>query len=176
MYSPDMYTFMQQNSTRFTLGDEVLETFMVDPGIGTSCMADVNLGYPYKCVTPASKFSVPPHNASADGRCFCQDDEYKCEGSPYGAPPPQRVTTTTEILQNLNNRDINKYLLDSFPEFIGKRYGGWSFEDESKEANANLKAKIWYYNKGYHTLPSFFNAYSNGLLRALVNDESEAPK
>ena len=63
-----------------------------------------------------------------------------------------------------------KYDLDNF------RYGGWSFEDENNDANANLKAKIWYNNKGYHALPAFFNAYSNSLLRALVNDNTEAPK
>lgn len=77
---------------------------------------------PFECVTPDSEFKIPAHNASGEGKCFCDDNAYKCEGSPYGAPPEERITTTADILQNLTGRDIHQYLLDSFPEFIQKRY------------------------------------------------------
>ncbi|KAH3873442.1 hypothetical protein DPMN_036677 [Dreissena polymorpha] len=49
------------------------------------------------------------------------------------------------------------------------RFGGFEFRDGIDDNNMPvLDAKIWYNNKGYHAMPSFYNAYSNGLLRALM--------
>lgn len=54
-----------------------------------------------------------------------------------------------------------------------KRYGGWSFTDERDGNVRKLKATVWYNNQGYHALPAFFNAYSNGLLRSVVSEDAE---
>lgn len=40
----DFLFFYRQKSTN-NLGDDIFETFMVDPGIGTSCMKNMDLGY-----------------------------------------------------------------------------------------------------------------------------------
>ena len=52
--------------------------------------------------------------------CSCDDYEFSCTGSL--TPPRSLVTATTDILQDLENRDVDKYLIDSFHDYIEKRY------------------------------------------------------
>ncbi|KAL4240022.1 ATP-binding cassette sub- A member 12 [Mactra antiquata] len=174
MYGPQSYMFVEETSS-LQMGESILQSFMNAPGVSTSCMADMNLGEPYECVTPDDRFHLPVYdNTTTTGQCICDDHEYKCQGRPYGTPPPQLVTMTTDILQDVSGRDVVGYLLNSFPEFIEKRYGGWSFEDKLEGNEMKLKSTIWYNNQGYHTLPAFYNAYSNGLLRSVVKDNPES--
>ena len=51
-----------------------------------------------------------------------------------------------------------------------QRYGGWTF---STTDNGNSKATVWFNNKGWHAMPTHFNALSNMILRARVNDTPE---
>ena len=54
------------------------------------------------------------------------------------------------------------------------RFGGWSLEPSSVSGNTSTPAaRVWFNNKGYHAIPSYFNALSNNLLRTAV-DPAEA--
>ena len=45
------------------------------------------------------------------------------------------------------------------------RYGGWSIEADD---SADARGRIWFNNKGRHAMPSFYNAFSNTLLRTAM--------
>lgn len=56
------------------------------------------------------------------------------------------------------------WLLDSFDEYIARRYGGISTND--------TRQAVWYNNKGYHSMPVWLNKLSTAMLRAELNDSS----
>ena len=49
------------------------------------------------------------------------------------------------------------------------RYGGWAMERPEEASTNETAVQVWFNNKGYHSLPSFYNGYSNALLRAKVD-------
>ena len=56
------------------------------------------------------------------------------------------------------------------------RYGGYTFDDEAVGgASDQVKATVWYNNKGYHSLPSFYSGLSNGILRSRVEAMNNDP-
>ena len=56
------------------------------------------------------------------------------------------------------------------------RYGGYTFEDEAVGgASDQVKTTVWYNNKGYHSLPSFYSGLSNGILRSRVEAMNKDP-
>ena len=56
------------------------------------------------------------------------------------------------------------------------RYGGFSFEEEVVEGSTDqIKATVWFNNKGYHSLPSFYSGLSNGILRSRVHMMNKDP-
>ena len=80
--------------------------------------------YKLECVDPATAYTVPDFTHNPNATCSCNDYKYTCDkGSPV-LPPRQRVTTTGDILQNLDGRNVGNYLFESFDEFLDKRYVG----------------------------------------------------
>ncbi|OTF70083.1 hypothetical protein BLA29_001894, partial [Euroglyphus maynei] len=66
--------------------------------------------------------------------------------------------------------DINQFLLRTQPEFMDRRWGGWSFRSVRSQQRITMPkrriVKVWYDNNGFHTMPSYLNAINNALLRA----------
>ncbi|XP_075745344.1 uncharacterized protein LOC119178525 [Rhipicephalus microplus] len=71
------------------------------------------------------------------------------------------MTETTDIVYNVTGLNIPNYLLSSFPDFIERRYGGWTFETN--------QVKVWYDNTGFHSMPAYQNALSNAILRSAIS-------
>ncbi len=59
------------------------------------------------------------------------------------------------------NVDIKKVKYEQMNCF---RYGGWSFEGSTIDPEVT----IWWNSKGWHSLPAYFNALSNMILRSQV--------
>ena len=53
------------------------------------------------------------------------------------------------------------------------RYGGWSFADTDDDTDSS-KVTVWFNNKGWHAMPSYYNALSNMILRSAVNGTDTA--
>ena len=71
---------------------------------------------------PATDYHVPDFTLNPNATCRCNNFRYSCDkGSPV-APPRERITTTKDILQNLEGRNIENYLFESFDDFIEKRF------------------------------------------------------
>ena len=74
---------------------------------------------------------------------------------------------TTDVLFDLENQNINEWLLQTHSDFIDTRFGGWSVP-HNNTSKKNLI--VWYNNKAYHTLPAYTNAIHNAMLRAIGDD------
>ncbi|XP_006903041.1 PREDICTED: ATP-binding cassette sub-family A member 13-like [Elephantulus edwardii] len=105
-------------------------------------------------------FSYPQFQDS----CGCQ----KCLNGSSGAPYLKNSLGHT--LLNLSALNVEEYLLLPFEN---PRLGGWSFgmqmPDEVENANPNISksktlAKVWYNQKGFHSLPSYLNHLNNFIL------------
>ncbi|KAL3877830.1 hypothetical protein ACJMK2_035474 [Sinanodonta woodiana] len=166
MYGPNSYVFVSDSVQDF-LTSRVMDMFINDPGIGTTCMkSHATLGSPFECIQGDSAFTKLAYTSRPNATCRCDDYRYMCDEGAEGIPPPQRRTITTDILQNISGYDIEKYLLDSYFKFMENRYGGWSFERAADSlSTSNLTAKVWFNNKGHHAMPAFINALNNALLR-----------
>ncbi|KAL3877832.1 hypothetical protein ACJMK2_035476, partial [Sinanodonta woodiana] len=169
MYGPNSYVFFS-DPIEDPLTSRVVDMFIKDPGIGTTCMNGPKpLGFSFKCIQGDSAFTKLPYTSRPNATCRCDDYRYMCDEGAEGIPPPQRRTITTDILQNISGYNIEKYLLDSFFKFRENRYGGWSFERAADSLSmSNLTAKVWFNNKGHHAMPAFVNALNNALLRVNV--------
>ncbi|KAK3588921.1 hypothetical protein CHS0354_023682 [Potamilus streckersoni] len=170
MYGPNSYVFVS-DPVQDSLTSRVMDMFIKDPGIGTTCMKiKETLGFPFECIESDSAFTVPSYTGRPNATCKCDDYQYLCDEGAAGKPPPQKSTITTDILQDLSGYDIEKYLLDSFFNFMENRYGGWSFETSTDSmSTSTLTAKVWFNNKGHHAMPAFVNALNNAILRANVD-------
>lgn len=73
-----------------------------------------------------------------------------------------------EINNNCNffdsSLDSSKWILKTHEEFIGKRYGGVSFNDS--------RSIVWYNNKGYHAMPLYLNLLNSAIFKKEMNDSS----
>ncbi|TDH07266.1 hypothetical protein EPR50_G00104130 [Perca flavescens] len=143
--------------------------------------------------------------------CVCSSDGNKkmlpdCPAGAGGLPPPEMKLSPTDSLQNLTGRNISDYLVKTYADIIGKRYGGFSFGARSiqvlppanevddvierirkifalqKGAAADRfldslssfingldtknNVKIWFNNKGWHSIGAFINVMNNAILRA----------
>lgn len=76
----------------------------------------------HECVKPGTVF-VRPSSFTYQNSTGCECDDFKqvCQKGASGLIPRQRVTMTTEIMQDLNGRNITDYLLTSFDNFTEKR-------------------------------------------------------
>ncbi len=65
-------------------------------------------------------------NPSPACECSCNGKKKmlpECPAGAGGLPPPQIKMSETEILQNLKGRNISDYLVKTYAQIIGKRYG-----------------------------------------------------
>ncbi|KAM4021891.1 retinal-specific phospholipid-transporting ATPase ABCA4 [Anomaloglossus baeobatrachus] len=134
----------------------ISNAFLNSPGFGTRCMKDLSLGKKFPCTNTSNEWTIPtvspsvtnillahewtPNNPSPSCTCSTRNKLIMLPECPEGAggrPPPQRIQTSFEILQDLTERNISDYLLKTYPTLIRssmkskywvneQRYGGIS--------------------------------------------------
>ncbi|XP_066182901.1 ATP-binding cassette sub-family A member 13 [Sylvia atricapilla] len=105
---------------------------------------------------------------SPQDSCRCVSEQEMC--SSFNTTAPYVKNKKGHILYNLSGFPVEEYLVRSSNK---TRYGGWSFggmkafELQDKKLN-NTKsqplAKVWYNQKGFHSLPSYLNELNNFIL------------
>lgn len=76
---------------------------------------------------------------------------------------PNCQASKSDLCSKFDSSEIaNQWLLDTHDDFIGRRYGGNSF-------NAN-RVLVWYNNKGYHSMPMKLNEINSAMFKSEMND------
>ncbi|XP_069087522.1 retinal-specific phospholipid-transporting ATPase ABCA4 isoform X3 [Pleurodeles waltl] len=131
------------------------DAFLNKPGFGTRCMKDEPL-LKYPCKNTTNEWTLPQVSASVTNlllahqwtsddpspSCQCSTKNKlimlpECPEGAGGRPPPQRVQSSTDILQDLTERNISDFLVKTYPSLIRssmktkywvneQRYGGFS--------------------------------------------------
>ncbi|XP_074398394.1 ATP-binding cassette sub-family A member 13 [Zonotrichia albicollis] len=105
---------------------------------------------------------------SPQDSCRCVSEQEMCPT--FNTSAPYVKNKKGHILYNLSGFPVEEYLVRPSNK---TRYGGWSFggmkafELQDKKLN-NTKsqplAKVWYNQKGFHSLPSYLNELNNFIL------------
>ncbi|XP_032883716.1 retinal-specific phospholipid-transporting ATPase ABCA4 [Amblyraja radiata] len=151
----EQYTFFSNERPSDEKLCQLTEALVNNPGFGTRCMKGNPIeGYP--CGNHSTDWGVPKHDrsianvlkspiyssnnpsppcqCSTRGRLVMLPD---CPPAAGGLPPPQRIQNSTEILQNLTERNLSDFLVKTYPKLIRssmqskywvneRRYGGIS--------------------------------------------------
>ncbi|XP_078506456.1 retinal-specific phospholipid-transporting ATPase ABCA4 [Lissotriton helveticus] len=134
---------------------DLADAFLNKPGFGTRCMKDESL-LKYPCINTTNEWTLPQVSASVTNlllahqwtpedpspSCQCSTKNKlimlpECPEGAGGRPPPQRVQPSTDILQDLTERNISDFLVKTYPNLIRssmktkywvneQRYGGFS--------------------------------------------------
>ncbi|XP_053549107.1 retinal-specific phospholipid-transporting ATPase ABCA4 [Bombina bombina] len=134
----------------------ISDAFLNSPGFGTRCMKDEPLFKMFPCTNTSNEWVIPsmspsltnallsqnwtPDNPSPSCTCSSKNKIIMLPECPEGAggrPPPQRIQPSSEILQDLTERNISDYLVKTYPSLIRsslkskywvneQRYGGFS--------------------------------------------------
>uniref|UniRef100_A0AAX7UJX9 P-type phospholipid transporter n=1 Tax=Astatotilapia calliptera TaxID=8154 RepID=A0AAX7UJX9_ASTCA len=119
----------------------------------------------------------------------------ECPSGAGGLPPPQVRLSETDTLQNLTGRNVSDYLVKTYAQIIGKSLKNKIWVNEFRLGSLLLSAaspilqgaaadrffhslssfiqgldtknnvKIWFNNKGWHSIGSFLNVMNNAILR-----------
>lgn len=156
----------------------------------------------YSSNTATANVQLPQHLLTLKGNvwtdrntrrsCKCGECFLDMAAMAYLIPPP--LTSPYGFIYNLSRGvDVNSFLLRTQPEFMDRRWGGWSLhqvnEKDDRRPLKMLRAplsnrsqlissmisavkparsvvKVWYDNTGFHSMPAYLSALNNALLRA----------
>ena len=176
MYGPESVSFISNINYQ---QEEIVQTFFKYPGIGTTCMENFTSDTDYVGCAPVSEYSYSNRSSVSDRDCSCTKS-YSWSCQPAGKEISVQITTenTTDILYNLGDQiHPNQWILNTFDQFIEKRYGGWRFGAERAETdNVGVTKEngiVYYNNKGFHSVSSYLNAINNARLRSVVKAGAE---
>ncbi|XP_005385060.1 PREDICTED: retinal-specific ATP-binding cassette transporter [Chinchilla lanigera] len=144
------YTFFSMDEPGSERLAVLADVLLNKPGFGNRCLKKVwLLEYPCGNSTPWKTPSVSPNvthlfqkqkwtpsNPSPSCKCSTREKLTMLPECPEGAgglPPPQRTQASTEILQDLTNRNISDYLVKTYPALI----------------RGSLKSKFWVNEQRY---------------------------
>uniref|UniRef100_A0A4W3HJI7 ATP-binding cassette, sub-family A (ABC1), member 4a n=1 Tax=Callorhinchus milii TaxID=7868 RepID=A0A4W3HJI7_CALMI len=163
------YTFFSNERPYNKNLNRLIDLLVNKPGFGTRCMKSNPLEN-YPCSNQSMHWESPVPNPivanvlqspfwsamNPSPSCQCSTKNKlimlpNCAPGAGGLPPPQRIQPTTDILQNLTQRNISDFLVKTYPNLIRTR--------------SNL-FQVWFNNKGWHAMVSFMNTANNAILRA----------
>ncbi|KAH9502470.1 ATP-binding cassette sub- A member 1, partial [Bulinus truncatus] len=161
-----------RDSAKSPMSDKcVHELTETSSGYGIACMKDWQQNYfrNENCVgsSPWYNRSLPLYNV----QCLNSLQSYTLLFTNYWIP--EKHIQADSFIQDLNEKNISSHLINTFKDYREKRFGGWSFEPSDN--NESFDPFVWFNTKGYHSMPSYYNALTNTLLRfSLPADENPA--
>ncbi|XP_077864040.1 phospholipid-transporting ATPase ABCA1-like [Saccoglossus kowalevskii] len=139
-----LQTFYSQDAPNSEQSLNLEQNLHYTPGIGTRCMVPEPTILDLPCmkkeatdwmftdVSQSVQDYIQKFNLSNDmpsPPCSCDIGTQVCEAEAGGPKPTYRVTQTTEIMNNLTQRNITDYLMKTYNDYIQERFGGLSFID-----------------------------------------------
>ncbi|XP_075689302.1 retinal-specific phospholipid-transporting ATPase ABCA4 isoform X2 [Rhinoderma darwinii] len=139
----------------------ISNAFLNSPGFGTRCMKDLSLGEKYRCTNTSNEWIIPtvspsvtnillahewtPDNPSPS--CTCSTNKKlimlpECPEGAGGRPPPQRIQQSSEILQDLTERNISDYLIKTYPTLIRSSLKSKYWVNEQRYGGISVGAKL----------------------------------
>ena len=173
MYGPDSVSFTSYNNSNQM---EIMESLLASPGLGTTCMENMTcLDDDFVSCSHARYNKSVAANLES---CSCSSSHsWECEEETDLINVFLTHEETTDTIYHLaNSLDANKWILNSFNEFIEKRYGGWKFGLKGNESDnigvAKDNVAVYYNNKGFHSVAAYLNSLNNARIRSSVSEEA----
>ncbi|XP_074649468.1 uncharacterized protein LOC141904723 isoform X2 [Tubulanus polymorphus] len=181
LYGPNLPAFVKNSNPSVSMNSKLINALVSDPGPSVSCMNNFNrtkewMYQEYQCLSNTNAtFDTPAVDQvmaikyNKKPSCHCTSDRLKCPAGASGLPVPRVKTKTSTTVYDLTGRNITDWILTTWQKFIYNRYGGWEFGNPKSTAVNDQTATIWFYNRGIHALPGFYNGFTNAMLRANLN-------
>ncbi|KAM4642187.1 retinal-specific phospholipid-transporting ATPase ABCA4 [Discoglossus pictus] len=153
----------------------ISDAFLTSPGFGTRCMKDEPLSKKFPCINTSSEWtipSVPPsvtnallsHECTSDNpspSCTCSSKSKlimlpECPEGAGGRPPPQRIQPSSEILQDLTERNISDYLVKTYPTLIRSSMKSKYWVNEQRYGGISVGGKLPVLNVDTRNIAEFF--------------------
>ncbi|XP_068095875.1 retinal-specific phospholipid-transporting ATPase ABCA4 isoform X2 [Hyperolius riggenbachi] len=155
------YIFFSNEQPGSELVVPLTDAFLNNPGFGTRCMKDHSLTKKFPCTNTSSDWIIPtvspsttnillshewtPDNPSPS--CVCSTKSKlimlpECPEGAGGRPPPQRIQPSSEILQDLTERNISDYLLKTYPSLIRSSMKTKYWVNEQRYGGISVGAKL----------------------------------
>ncbi|XP_053776569.1 retinal-specific phospholipid-transporting ATPase ABCA4 isoform X2 [Desmodus rotundus] len=153
------YTFFSMDQPGSERLAALADVLLNRPGFGNRCLKDEWLPeYPCGNSTPWKTPSVPQNIThlfqkqkwTADHpspSCRCSTTEKltmlpECPEGAGGLPPPQRVQSSTEILQDLTDRNISDFLVKTYPALIRSSLKNKFWVNEQRYGGISIGGKL----------------------------------
>uniref|UniRef100_A0A8C9PR90 P-type phospholipid transporter n=1 Tax=Spermophilus dauricus TaxID=99837 RepID=A0A8C9PR90_SPEDA len=153
------YTFFSMDEPGSKHLEVLADVLLNKPGFGNRCLKEEwLLEYPCGNSTPWKTPSVSPNithlfqkqkwtPANPSPSCQCSTREKltmlpECPEGAGGLPPPQRIQRSTEILQNLTNRNISDYLVKTYPALIRNSLKSKFWVNEQRYGGISIGGKL----------------------------------
>uniref|UniRef100_A0A667ZMZ8 ATP-binding cassette, sub-family A (ABC1), member 1A n=1 Tax=Myripristis murdjan TaxID=586833 RepID=A0A667ZMZ8_9TELE len=176
----EQFTFISNDAPEDPQTNKLLGALTEKPGFGTPPCKSVEDEWSVPEIAPSVKDLFTIGNWSMENPsplCECSCDGRKkmlpeCPPGAGGLPPPQMKISETDTLQNLTGRNISDYLVKTYAQIIGKRYGGFSLgtrgsqllphRDEVDDAIAQLRARFRLERVRQSTYTHYVASFSTG--------------
>ncbi|XP_075038451.1 retinal-specific phospholipid-transporting ATPase ABCA4 isoform X2 [Mixophyes fleayi] len=155
------YTFFSNEQPGSEQIVPISDAFLNSPGYGTRCMKDQPLPKKFTCINTSNEWIIPsvspqvtnillshewtPENPSPS--CICSTRSKlimlpECPEGAGGRPPPQRIQPSSEILQDLTERNISDYLLKTYPSLIRSSMKSKYWVNEQRYGGISVGARL----------------------------------
>nr|XP_033770847.1 phospholipid-transporting ATPase ABCA1-like [Geotrypetes seraphini] len=177
-------TFISNDDPANAQVSHVTDSLTDNPGFGTRCMRNDPIPN-LPCIMSWMDWYTPPvseslsdiflngnwsmQNPSPSCRCSTPQRPIMLPDCPVGAgglPPLERLQNTTDLLENLMERNLTDYLLKTYQKFYKIRYGGISVGEVNSQVQKN-STEITYL---FQELKNLFNISKGNTTDQMLKD------
>ncbi|XP_075472553.1 retinal-specific phospholipid-transporting ATPase ABCA4 isoform X2 [Ascaphus truei] len=152
------------------------DAFLSSPGFSTRCMKDEPLSKKFPCTNTSNEWIIPPLPPSVASvllsqdwtpdnpspSCTCSSKSKlimlpECPAGAGGRPPPQRIQPSSEILQDLTERNISDFLLKTYPNLIRSSMKSKYWVNEQRYGGISIGGKLPVLDVTGETIAAFFS-------------------
>ncbi|CAL9690655.1 unnamed protein product [Knipowitschia caucasica] len=174
--SPALYSIGPSYSFFSDRKSKLADALMSFPGLDNTCLENSN-----DHICPRSTGAWSGENGTKPfSTCKCVQEKEVCGSSGY--VPPHKQLSSSQIVYNLTDLDVENYIVATSNDFIRNRYGGFDFGlplpsnlrmDVNTVPENRTLSKVWFNPEGHHTMPAYLNSINNLLLRSNLPEDKD---